>query len=100
MHSFKNERNAKIANNLKLGCLKLGKTMLFITASDKTRKVFMLSADSKITPTFEDNYIFYTYKEDILTGKVYGSEGLSHKKYIMNALESYLEDTDLLNVKN
>lgn len=48
-----NEELSKFITNLKVACLRLGKTLIFITADSSERKVFMFSADSKITPSFD-----------------------------------------------
>jgi len=38
---------------MKLGSLRLGKTMIFISADRKYRNVFLLSADSRVIPHFD-----------------------------------------------
>jgi len=41
--------------------MRLGKTFVFITADENERKVFLFSADSKVTPAFDENYGFFAY---------------------------------------
>lgn len=53
----------QIVHQLKIGSLRLGKTMLYISADGVTRKVFMTSVDSKFAPGFEDYFIHYSYIE-------------------------------------
>lgn len=55
------EEFSKFASILKIASFRLGKTLLFINASEKERKVFLLSADSKVCPEFDETYSFFTY---------------------------------------
>lgn len=53
MHSYINDKIKTLANCIKIGGLRLGKSFLFISANDKYRMVYLLSADSKVTPGFD-----------------------------------------------
>jgi hypothetical protein len=74
--------------SLKVACLRLGKTLIFITSDSVERKVFMFSADSKVTPAFDEGYGFYGYVENIKKGTIESHEGKSHKELILNVLRS------------
>lgn len=65
--------------NLKIASLRLGKTMIFVTAGLNERKVFMFSSDSKITPYFDESYSFCGYIENIKKNMVESHEGKRHK---------------------
>ena len=62
-HSYnkQSKRVRQLIDKIKLGAFRLGKTFLFISADHKTRKVMMLSADSRITPMFDERYTYYAY---------------------------------------
>ena len=64
-HSYKSEKIKEFSTCLQIGGFRLGKTLLFISADDKTRRVVMISSDAKMTPNFESNYDYYHYTEDI-----------------------------------
>ena len=49
----KDENYSKFINILKIASLRLGKTLLFINNDKSYRKVFVLSADSKVCPEFD-----------------------------------------------
>lgn len=52
---------ALLLHNLKVAALRLGRTFLYIEASEHERKVFLLSADSKYAPNFEESLVQYSY---------------------------------------
>lgn len=86
--STNNEELSRFITNLKVACLRLGKTLIFVTADSTERKVFMFSADSKITPSFDESYGFFGYVENIRKGSVESHEGKSHRELIHNVLRS------------
>lgn len=59
--SSADEEFSKFMTNIKVASMRLGKTFVFITADDNERKVFMFSADSKVTPFFDECYGFFSY---------------------------------------
>jgi hypothetical protein len=76
--------------NLKVASLRLGKTLILITADDSERKVFLFSADSKVTPAFDETYGYFAYVENIRKGSIESHEGKAHKELILNVLRSRL----------
>jgi hypothetical protein len=70
--------------------LRLGKTLIYLTADDNSRKVFMFSADSKVTPAFDETYGFFAYSENIKKNCIESHEGRAHKELILNVLRSRL----------
>ena len=51
----------KFTENVKLGALRLGKTFLFVSSDIKFRYVYLLSAESRVSPHFDEAYIYYAY---------------------------------------
>jgi hypothetical protein len=60
-HSNIDNDYSKFFLNLKLGSFRLGKTFVFITADQDERKVILFSADSKVTPSFDESYGYFAY---------------------------------------
>lgn len=88
--SSSSEELSRFITNLKVACLRLGKTLIFVTADAGERKVFMFSADSKVTPSFDESYGFFGYVENVRRGGVESHEGRAHKELILNVLRSRL----------
>lgn len=87
-----NEQFSKFMTNLKIASMRLGKTMIFITADETYRKVFLFSADSKVAPAFDENYGYFAYVENIKKNMIESHEGKAHRNLILNVLRSRVED--------
>ena len=57
----KDAEYSKFINLLKIAALRIGKTLVFVNNDKTHRKVFILSADSKICPEFDENYTYFGY---------------------------------------
>ena len=47
--------------NIKVGSLRLGKTFIFVNVNETTKKVLLMSVDSKYSPKVEERYVCYSY---------------------------------------
>ena len=90
-HSYAEDPVALVLiDKLKLGALRLGKTFIFVSVDGDKRRVFLFSADSLIISHYDEIYEYFAYEERIADDYVFTQEGIMHKKFIMNQLESYL----------
>jgi hypothetical protein len=80
----------RFCNNLKIGALRLGKTIFFINTTETKRRVFLMSVDSKMSPHYEDTYVYFSYIEDLTNGSIDTIEGLHHKNIIISYLKSHV----------
>lgn len=79
---------SRFITTIKVASLRLGKTLVLLTADASERKVFMFSADSKVTPAFDETYAYFAYVENIRKGTIESHEGKAHKELILNVLRS------------
>jgi hypothetical protein len=82
------EAFSRFITSLKVASLRLGKTLIFATADNDQRKVFMFSADSKVTPAFDETYGYFAYAENIRKNAIESHEGRTHRELILNVLRS------------
>ena len=52
-HNFISAKFKKLTENIKLGAFRLGKTFLLVTSDKRFRYVYMLSAESRVSPHFD-----------------------------------------------
>jgi hypothetical protein len=88
--------SASFVYQLKLGALRLGKTVLYMSADRHTRKVILLSVDSKITPNFEEQTANLSYIEDVYNGTIMPGNGCANRQTIFNILNMHLEDPNIV----
>jgi hypothetical protein len=48
-------------DKMKLGSMRLGKTLIFITTADNFRRVFVFSADGLVISHYHEIYSYFSY---------------------------------------
>lgn len=95
-HKFSSLRMKTLTENLKLGSLRLGKTFLLISSDSRYRYTYLLSAESRITPHFDEAYIYYSYIENLGLQRIETEEGMKQRQLILNILKTYLSNPEIV----
>lgn len=62
-HSYKEDPVVlQIIDKIKLGAMRLGKTLMYISIEGNLRRVFLFSADSLIISHYDELYGYYSYE--------------------------------------
>ena len=64
-HNFVTNHMKKLTEDIKLGAFRLGKTFLIVTSDKKFKYVYLLSAESRVSPHFDEAYVYYSYIENM-----------------------------------
>ena len=75
-----------------MAALRLGRTFLYIEASEQQRRVFLLSADSKYAPNFEESLVQYSYVESTQQCAAQYGQSFGDKQAVYNVLKSQVEE--------
>lgn len=95
-HKFTSLRMKNLTENLKLGSLRLGKTFLLISSDTRHRYTYLLSAESRITPHFDEAYIYYSYIENLGLQRIETEEGMKQRQLILNILKTYMSNPEIV----
>ena len=82
-------------NGLRLGGFRLGKTVVCMSTSGEERRVFAISADSKLSPDYEESYQFFHFSENFKNGVFSGYSSVHSKDLIVNLLENHLKEKEI-----
>lgn len=89
-HNFTSPELKRFTENIKLGSLRIGKTFLLISSDCRFRYIYLMSAQSRISPHFDEAYIYYCYIENLELQRIQSEEGIKQRHYILNILKQYL----------
>ena len=82
--------------SIKLGAFRLGKTFLIVTSDKKFKYVYMLSAESRVSPHFDEAYIYYSYIENMQLQRIETEEGIKQNQLILNILRTHLKCPEII----
>ena len=86
------ESQSELWLNLRVGALRLGKTCLYISCSQTTRKVFLSSVDNKYVGKSEESPSILAYIEDLRSGTILSQSGRLSKQNIIGILSTQVTD--------
>mgnify|MGYP000852487708 FL=1 len=88
----------EFGNNLKMGCLRLGKGFLYISYLNGFARVAMLAPKNR--PGQEHVYVCHHYIEELATGNFLTAQGTENKAHIHSVCRSILKPTVLAEMRD
>ncbi len=73
-----------------MGSFRLGKTFLVVTSDARYRYTYLMSAESRISPHFDETYIYYSYIENLELQRIETEEGTKQRQFILNMLRQHI----------